>query len=122
MLLCPVSTHIHSGLQYNLIFQIFSSWKMLKMLKIRCFKQNYCISGMPSSLFPCNFLLNSGESHVVVTGFTHIHSGFVAKFNFFKFSVAGKCLIMLKISCFKQNQCNSGMPKGIPKQLFAQQW
>ena len=25
--------------------------------------------------YPCNFLLNSGESHVVATSFTHIHSG-----------------------------------------------
>ena len=25
--------------------------------------------------FPCNFSLNGGESHVVVTSFTHIHSG-----------------------------------------------
>ena len=40
-------THIHSGLQQNLIFQIFISWKVLKMLKISCIKQNDCISGMP---------------------------------------------------------------------------
>ena len=49
---------------------------MLKMLKIDCFKQNYCISGMKLlKEFPCNFLLNSGESQVTVTSFTHIHSG-----------------------------------------------
>ena len=28
---------------------------------------------------------------------------------------------MLKIDCFKQNYCISGMPKGIPNQFFAQQ-
>ena len=28
---------------------------------------------------------------------------------------------MLKIGCFKQNYCISGMPKGIPMQVFAQQ-
>ena len=28
---------------------------------------------------------------------------------------------MLKIGCFKQNYCISGMPKGIPMQFFAQQ-
>ena len=28
---------------------------------------------------------------------------------------------MLKINCFKQNYCISGMPKGIPMQFFAQQ-
>ena len=30
-------------------------------------------------------------------------------------------LKMLKIGCFKQNYCISGMPKGIPLQIFAQQ-
>ena len=29
---------------------------------------------------------------------------------------------MLKIGCFKQNYCISGMPKGIPMQFFAEQW
>ena len=29
---------------------------------------------------------------------------------------------MLKIGCFKQNYCISGMPKGIPMQTFAQHW
>ena len=29
---------------------------------------------------------------------------------------------MLKIGCFKQNHCISGMPQGIPLQFFAQQW
>ena len=29
---------------------------------------------------------------------------------------------MLKIGCFKQNHCISGMPQGIPMQFFAQQW
>ena len=28
---------------------------------------------------------------------------------------------MLKIGCFKQNYCISGMPQGIPMQFFAQQ-
>ena len=119
----------------NLIFQIFSSWKVLKMLKMSCFKQNQCIAGKPQvipmqffaqiwwkscccdqfhtysqwftaklifvnfsiavkcskclkwavlskitvsqvclKLFPCNFLLNSGKSHVLVSSYTHIHS------------------------------------------------
>ena len=30
-------------------------------------------------------------------------------------------LNMLKIGCFKQNYCISGMPKGIPMEYFAQQ-
>ena len=29
---------------------------------------------------------------------------------------------MLKIGCFKQNYCISGMPQGIPMHVFAQQW
>ena len=29
---------------------------------------------------------------------------------------------MLKIGCFKQNNCTSGMPKEIAMQFFAQQW
>ena len=47
---------------------------MLKMLKISCFKQNQCISGMTQGI-PIQFFLNSGESHVVMTSFTHIQSG-----------------------------------------------
>ena len=47
---------------------------MLKMLKIGCFKQNYCSSGMPQGI-PMQFLLNSGESQITVTSFTYIHSG-----------------------------------------------
>ena len=31
-------------------------------------------------------------------------------------------LKMLEIGCFKQNYCISGMPQGIPMQIFAQQW
>ena len=69
------------------------------MLKISCFKQNQCISGMPQGI-PCNFLLNSGESQVVVTSFTHIHSGLQQNL-FFKFFNSWKMLKMLKIGCFK---------------------
>ena len=29
---------------------------------------------------------------------------------------------MLKIDCFKQSYCITGMPQGIPMQFFAQQW
>ena len=29
---------------------------------------------------------------------------------------------MLKIDCFKQSYCFTGMPQGIPMQFFAQQW
>ena len=33
------------------------------------------VSQVCLKVFPCNFLLNSGESNVVVTSFTQIHSG-----------------------------------------------
>ena len=72
-------------------------------------------------VFPCNFFLNGGESHVVVTSFTHIHSG-CSKICCFKFFISCKMLKMLKIGWFKQNYCISGMPQGIPMTVFAQQW
>ena len=31
-------------------------------------------------------------------------------------------LKVLKIGCFKQNYCISGMPQGIPMQFLPQQW
>ena len=72
-------------------------------------------------LFPCNFLRNSGESHVVVTSFTQIHSGLQQNLIFHIF-ISWKVLKMLIIRLFKQNQCISGMPQGIPMQFSAQQW
>ena len=47
---------------------------MLKMLKISCFKQNQCISAIPQGI-PMQFFTQTGESHVVVSSFTHIHNG-----------------------------------------------
>ena len=94
------------------------------MLKIGCFKLfqiKITVSQARLKLFPFNFLLNSGESHVVVTSFTHIHSGLQQKLIFHIFS-SWKVFKMLKISIFKQNQCISGMTQGIPMQYFAEQW
>ena len=51
-------------------------------------------------VLPCNFLFNTGESHVVVTSFTHIHSGLHQNLIFQIFS-CWKVLEMLKIICFK---------------------
>ena len=82
--------------------------------------QNQCILGMPQGI-PMQFFLNSGESHVVVTSFTHIHSGLLQNLIFYIFN-RWKVLKMLKLSSFMQNQCISGMPHGIPLQFFAQQW
>ena len=71
-------------------------------------------------LFPCNFLLNSVESHVAVTSFTHIHPGLQQNL-FFQIFSSWKVIKMLKICCFKQNDCISGMPQVIAMQFFAQQ-
>ena len=65
-------THIQSGLQ-QFVFKNFNSY--LKYAVLSYFKQNYCISSISQGI-PIQFLLNSGESHVVATSFTHIHSGF----------------------------------------------
>ena len=45
------------------------------------------VSQVCLKLFPCNFLLNSGEGHVVVTSFTHIHSGLQQKLIFLNFKL-----------------------------------
>ena len=77
---------------------------------------------MPQGI-PMQFLLNSGESHVVVTSFTNIHSGLQQNLILQIFN-RWKVLKMLKISvlsCFKQNDCISGISQVIPMQFFAQQ-
>ena len=65
-------------------FQNFKSWKMLKMLK-KVVLSIVRVSQVSLKVFPCSFLLNSGECHVVVTSFTHIHSGFQQILFFQKF-------------------------------------
>ena len=62
---------------------------MLKMLKIGCFKQNP-VSQVFLKIFLCNFLLNSGESQVVMTMQSHTYSQwFAAKFVFLNFKYLG---------------------------------
>ena len=55
--------------------------KMLKSAVLSCFKQNHCISGKPQGIL-MQFLLNSGESQVIVTSFTHIHSALQQNLSF----------------------------------------
>ena len=74
---------------------------------------------MPQGI-PMQVLLNSGESHVVVTSFTNIHSGLQQNLILQIFN-SWKVLKMLKICCFKQNDCISGISQVIPMQFFAQQ-
>ena len=123
MLLCPVS-HIFKMVGSKTYFcKFFNSWKCSRCLKyavLSCFKQNYRGSGLPQ-VIPMQFFLSSGESHVVVTSLTHIYSGLQQNLIFQIFS-SWKMLKMLKISCFKQNQCISDIPQGIPMQFFAQHW
>ena len=69
------------------------------MLKIGCFKQNHCISGMSLGI-PMQFFAQQCESHVVVTSFTHVHSGLQQNL-FFTFFNNCKMLKMVKIGCFK---------------------
>ena len=82
------------------------------MLKIGCFKQNHCISGMPQGI-PMQFLLNSGKSKVIAP-VSHIFIVVCNKICFFKIFNSWKMLKILKIGCFKQNHCISGMPQGSP--------
>ena len=108
-LLCPVShifTVVCSKFYY---FKNFNSWKMLKMLKIGCFNQNYCISGTPQGtpmqFFPQQWW-KSGYCHQF-----HIYSEWFAV-NFI-ISIAAKfskCFKNAVLSCFKQIYCISGMP------------
>ena len=117
-------THIDSGLQQNLIFQIFSRWKVLKMLKRNCFNQNQCISGMTQGI-PMQFFAQHWWKSCCCDQFHRYSQWFAVKFIFLNFSIAGKCSKCLKyavLSCFKQNYCISGMHQVIPKQCFAQQW
>ena len=123
-LLWPVS-HIFTVVCCKFyFFKNFNSWKMLKMLKIGCLKQNYWISGMPQCI-PMQFFAQQWWKSGYCDQFHTYSQWFAANFIFSKISIAGKCtkcLKMLKIGCFKQNYFISGIPQGIPMQFFAQQW
>ena len=91
------------------------------MIKTDCFKQNYCISGMPKGI-PMQFFVQQWWKSGYCDQFLTYSQWFAGNFIISKISIAGKCLKMLKIDCFKQNYCISDMPKGILIQFFAQQW
>ena len=120
-LLWPVS-HIFTVVccKFN-YFINFNSWKMLKMLKIGCFKQNYCISGMPQGI-PMQFFAQQSWMSGYCDQFHTYSQWFAVNINYFKNFNSWKMLKMLTIGCFKQNYCISGMPQGIPMQFFVQQW
>ena len=100
-------------------YKIFNSWKMLKILKIGCFKQNHCISDMPQYSHPIFY--STVVKVTLLWPVSHIITVVCCKICFFKFFNSWKMLKILKIGCFKQNHCISGMPQGIPMQFFAQQ-
>ena len=92
---------------------------MLKMLKIGCFnlfkaKLLYLrYASMYSHAIFCSTVVKVKLLRLV----SHIFIVVCSKIKFFKFFNSWRVLKMLKISCFMQNQCITGMPQGIP--IFA---
>ena len=86
------------------------------MIKISCFMQNQCISGVPQGI-PMQFF-----AQVMLFDQFQTYSQWFAQNLIFKYFNSWNVLKMLKISCFMQNQCISGMPQCIHMQFFAQQW
>ena len=102
-------------------FKNFNSWKMLKMLKIFCFQQNYCLrydSRYSNAIFNQHTMMKLRLLWMV----SHIFTVVSCKFFYFKNFNSWKMLKMLKIGCFNQNYCISGTPQGTPMQFFPQQW
>ena len=101
----------------------FNSWKMLKMLKIGCFK----LFSAKSLYLRCTLRYSHAIFFSMVVKVmllwpvTHIFTMICRKICCLKFFNSRKMLKMLKIGWFKQNYCILGMPQGIPTQFFAQQ-
>ena len=83
-------------------FKFFNSCKMLKMLKIgwSCFKQNYCISGMPHRYSNAIFC-STAVKVMLLWPALHIFTVVCSKFCFFKNFNSWKIFKILKIGCFK---------------------
>ena len=94
---------------------------MHKMLKIGCFKQNYCISGMPQGI-PMQFFAQQWWKSGYCDQFHTYSLWFAVNFIILIAAKFSKCFINAVLSCFKQIYCVSGMPYGIPMQFCAQQW
>ena len=74
--------------------------KCLKYAVLSCFKQNYCISGMPQCIH-MQFFAQQWWKSCCCDQFHTYSQWFAGKFNFLKFSNSWKMLKMLKIGCFK---------------------
>ena len=105
-------------------FKNFNSWKMLKMLKISCFELFYAklLYLWYASRYSHAIFCSTVVKVRLLWPVSHIFTVACCKFNYFINFNSWKMLKMLKIGCFKQNYCISGMPQGIPIQFFAQQW
>ena len=82
---------------------------MHKMLKIGCFKQNYCISGMPQGI-PMQFFAQQWWKSGYCDQFHTYSLWFAVNFIILIAAKFSKCFINEVLSCFKQIYCVSGMP------------
>ena len=80
-LLWPVSHMFTVVCSKICFFRFFNSWKMLKMLKIGCFKQNHCISAMPQGI-PMQFFAQQRWKSGYCDQFHTYLQWFAAKFVF----------------------------------------
>ena len=94
------------------------------MLKIGCFKlfKSKLLYLRYVSMYSHAIFCSTVVKVMLFSPVSHIFTEVCSKVKFFKFFNGWKVLKMLKIICFMQNQCISGMPHGIPMQFFAQQW
>ena len=72
---------------------------------------------MPQGI-PIQFLAQHWSKSGYCDQFHTYSQWFAAKFLFLNLQFLENAK-MLKITCFKQNHCISGMPQGIPMQFFA---
>ena len=100
MLLWPVSHIFTVVCSKSCCFRFFNSCKILKMLKMGWFKQNYCISGMPQGI-PMQFFAQQCWKSCCCVPVLHIFTVVCSKLYFFKNFNSLKMLEILKIGCFK---------------------
>ena len=117
-LLWPVSHMFTAVCSKICFFRFFNSWKMLKMLKIGCFKQNHCISGMLQGI-PMQFFAQQWWKSVYCDQFHTYSQLFTAKFVFIKFSIAGKSSKCLKYAVLSKITVSQACLKVFPCNFFS---